>query len=693
MHHHMQERYHTGMGGAFWPGGSPADAPHVLQHECEEECEDGDEDGAAWGYSSLPAAFHEAAAYAAAAVAAEHESSGTAVAAEQPGSSATVAADLVSPSVGNDLQGHHSAEGLRQVALPPLVTRGGVRATKSSSPPEATRQPAPAHSAPDPFAPFASSTQPPPHKAVRRTQTHAYGDPSISLAMQWLPSSGTSPQITDPADDSFSQPTSSQPWEGADPATGVGYQLHVPGRGPVMRSSTVPHRLHALPPHMLYGMQEEVEGEEGEGGGPAGGSGLEGHGRSLVTRSMQAAYGDWEEDDNILVDNPSSSGQLSGSGVAGGRRHRSQPTSSGGAADGAHAATQQGTGDISAATEEGAHPPGAASARVSLHRPARALGGLVQASSSPMPGTSRPPRRASSTALSSAYYSGPMAGLSTPYQKTRFSESGQGGVLGSKHIGSRTSASHISHPRRGKANRSPEGEEGDGGMADASSSNPTARNQPSDRTRLPHVRATTAGPSAGRQGARRQLGPEGSSSSEGPDVTGGSESEPGDSSLRLVAKTGNAIYSPVLMRPPFAGAAAGGASRGAPAAAGTAGVPLADGLRPVGTVATTRAGNRSSGRVTPPAAPPADTLTSNTPLSSVGAEGAPGASNTAAHAPGAVSGSAPSAQTAHGAAAAAPLGAEEQLQSFLAYLVAEARPGDKLPTADVVWGQTERDRV
>jgi hypothetical protein len=33
------------------------------------------------------------------------------------------------------------------------------------------------------------------------------------------------------------------------------------------------------------------------------------------------------------------------------------------------------------------------------------------------------------------------------------------------------------------------------------------------------------------------------------------------------------------------------------------------------------------------------------------------------------------------------------MQSFWEYVVAEAQPAEKLPTADVVWGQTERDRV
>jgi hypothetical protein len=36
---------------------------------------------------------------------------------------------------------------------------------------------------------------------------------------------------------------------------------------------------------------------------------------------------------------------------------------------------------------------------------------------------------------------------------------------------------------------------------------------------------------------------------------------------------------------------------------------------------------------------------------------------------------------------------EEPLQSWPNYLAGEARPADKQPTADVVWGQTERDRV
>ncbi len=38
-------------------------------------------------------------------------------------------------------------------------------------------------------------------------------------------------------------------------------------------------------------------------------------------------------------------------------------------------------------------------------------------------------------------------------------------------------------------------------------------------------------------------------------------------------------------------------------------------------------------------------------------------------------------------------GDDEQLQGFMSYLAAEARPAEKLPTAGVVWGQTERERV
>lgn len=36
---------------------------------------------------------------------------------------------------------------------------------------------------------------------------------------------------------------------------------------------------------------------------------------------------------------------------------------------------------------------------------------------------------------------------------------------------------------------------------------------------------------------------------------------------------------------------------------------------------------------------------------------------------------------------------DEQVQSFSAYIKAEAQPAEKLPTADVVWGQTEREKV
>ena len=39
------------------------------------------------------------------------------------------------------------------------------------------------------------------------------------------------------------------------------------------------------------------------------------------------------------------------------------------------------------------------------------------------------------------------------------------------------------------------------------------------------------------------------------------------------------------------------------------------------------------------------------------------------------------------------LSAETPAQSFLQYLNAELHPGPSFPTADVVWGQTERDRV
>ncbi len=38
-------------------------------------------------------------------------------------------------------------------------------------------------------------------------------------------------------------------------------------------------------------------------------------------------------------------------------------------------------------------------------------------------------------------------------------------------------------------------------------------------------------------------------------------------------------------------------------------------------------------------------------------------------------------------------GPRERMQTFLDYLYAEAHPGEKFPTVDVVWGQTERDRV
>ncbi|GAX78028.1 hypothetical protein CEUSTIGMA_g5470.t1 [Chlamydomonas eustigma] len=40
-----------------------------------------------------------------------------------------------------------------------------------------------------------------------------------------------------------------------------------------------------------------------------------------------------------------------------------------------------------------------------------------------------------------------------------------------------------------------------------------------------------------------------------------------------------------------------------------------------------------------------------------------------------------------------PLGSQERQQTFWEYLYAETHPGEKLPTMDVVWGQTERDRV
>ena len=40
-----------------------------------------------------------------------------------------------------------------------------------------------------------------------------------------------------------------------------------------------------------------------------------------------------------------------------------------------------------------------------------------------------------------------------------------------------------------------------------------------------------------------------------------------------------------------------------------------------------------------------------------------------------------------------PAAAEDPPQSFAAYLRAELHPGPSYPTADVVWGQTERDRV
>ena len=46
-----------------------------------------------------------------------------------------------------------------------------------------------------------------------------------------------------------------------------------------------------------------------------------------------------------------------------------------------------------------------------------------------------------------------------------------------------------------------------------------------------------------------------------------------------------------------------------------------------------------------------------------------------------------------GASAAGPSSSSESMQPFLAYLQAEATPQEKLPTTDVVWGQTERERV
>ena len=46
-----------------------------------------------------------------------------------------------------------------------------------------------------------------------------------------------------------------------------------------------------------------------------------------------------------------------------------------------------------------------------------------------------------------------------------------------------------------------------------------------------------------------------------------------------------------------------------------------------------------------------------------------------------------------GASAAGPSSSSERMQPFLAYLHAEATPQEKLPTTDVVWGQTERERV
>ena len=45
----------------------------------------------------------------------------------------------------------------------------------------------------------------------------------------------------------------------------------------------------------------------------------------------------------------------------------------------------------------------------------------------------------------------------------------------------------------------------------------------------------------------------------------------------------------------------------------------------------------------------------------------------------------------------APIGSQQQqapsAQPFASYLAGELRPGPSYPTADVVWGQTERDRV
>ncbi len=39
------------------------------------------------------------------------------------------------------------------------------------------------------------------------------------------------------------------------------------------------------------------------------------------------------------------------------------------------------------------------------------------------------------------------------------------------------------------------------------------------------------------------------------------------------------------------------------------------------------------------------------------------------------------------------MAAEHPCQPFAAYLAAELLPGPTVPTADAVWGQTERDRV
>jgi hypothetical protein len=47
----------------------------------------------------------------------------------------------------------------------------------------------------------------------------------------------------------------------------------------------------------------------------------------------------------------------------------------------------------------------------------------------------------------------------------------------------------------------------------------------------------------------------------------------------------------------------------------------------------------------------------------------------------------------HPSSTASPAAAPAPGQPFAAYFAAELRPGPSYPTADVVWGQTERDRV